>query len=151
MKECPRALGPLCMHVRNGTTHPVKWTARSSGTALGMMIMVTRIFVWSLYVVIEVCSMKSREARYLIHEIIPRRHRQGVIRIKMIVVIARRTRHWLLAGTCWRQQLGIHQPVSITNNAPSSSRSKIHGCKDRPNDWYHDSLLVSGDRPSLLR
>jgi len=31
-----------------------------------------------------------------------------------------RTRHRLLAGTCWRQQLSIHQPVSIANDAPSS-------------------------------
>ena len=24
VKECPKAPGPLCMHVRNSTTHPVK-------------------------------------------------------------------------------------------------------------------------------
>ena len=108
VKECPKAPGPLCMHVRNGTTHPVKWTARSSGTALGMMIMVIQIFVRSLYAVIEVCSRKSREARYLIHKIIPRRRRQGVIRVKIIVVIVRRTGHRQAhAGDRWEGNL-IH-------------------------------------------
>ena len=41
-----------CMHMRNGTTLPVKWGARSLGIVLGMMISVIKISVrddWGLF------------------------------------------------------------------------------------------------------
>ena len=41
-----------CMHVRNGTTPPVKWAACSLGMVLGMMISAIKISVrddWGLF------------------------------------------------------------------------------------------------------
>ena len=41
-----------CMHVRNGTTHPVKWAACSLGMVLGMVISAIKISVcddWGLF------------------------------------------------------------------------------------------------------
>ena len=134
-----------CMHVRNGMTHPVKWAACSLGIVLGMMIRAIKISVyddWGLF-------KDELEIRYLIHEIIPHRRRQGVIWIKIIVVN-------VLDIGCWQAHAGDNNSA-FTNQfllqtmLPLLSSSTRDGCKDRPNNWYHDSLLVSGDRPSLLR
>ena len=64
----------------------------------------------------------SGEARYLTHEIISRRHRQGVVRIRMnkiimaIVRLARGGKHMLeRMDSNW----AIHQPISGANDVPS--------------------------------
>ena len=122
-----------------------KKAACSLGIVLGMMIRAIKISVcddWGLF-------KDELEIRYLIHEIIPHRRRQGVIWIKIIVVN-------VLDIGCWQAHAGDNNSA-FTNQfllqtmLPLLSSSTRDGCKDRPNNWYHDSLLVSGDRPSLLR
>jgi len=119
-----------CTHLRNGTTHPVKWAACSLGMVLGMMISVIKISVrddWGLF-------KDELEIRYSIHKIIPHRRRQGVIWIKIIVVIVRRTRH--------RQAHAGDSNSAFTNQfllqamLPLLSRSTRDGFKDRPNDLF---------------
>jgi len=109
-----------CMHVRNGTTHPVKWAACSLEMVLGMMISAIKISVcddWGLF------KDELGEARYLI--------RQGVIRIKIIVVIVRRTRHRQAhagdSNSAFTNQFLLQTMLTLL------SRSTRDGCKDRPN------------------
>jgi len=74
------------MRVRNGMTHPMKWAAYSLGMYSirhddkcdnGDYDLCTRLF-----------KGKSGEERYLTHEIISCRHRQGVLRIRIKIIMA---------------------------------------------------------------
>ena len=76
--------------------------------------------------------MVSEEERYLIHEIIPRRRRHGVIWIKIIVVN-------VLDIGCWQAHAGDNNSA-FTNQfllqtmLPLLSRSTRDGYKDRSSD-----------------
>jgi len=144
----PKALGLLCpciVRIWEMVWHPVKWAACSLGMVLGMMISAIKISVhddWGLF-------KDELEIRFPIHEIIPHRRRQGVLWMKIIVVNVLDIGFWQAHAE--DSNLAFTNQFLLQTMLPLLSRSIRDGCKDRPNDWYHDSLLVSGDRPSLLR
>jgi len=70
----------------------------------------------------------------LIHEIIPCRRGQGVIRIKIIVVNVLNIGCW--QANAWDSNLAFTNQFLLQTMLPLLSRSTRDGCKDRPNDLF---------------
>jgi len=88
------------------------------------------------------------EIRYPIHEIIPHRHRQGVIWIKIIVVN-------VLDIGCWQAHAGDSNSA-FTNQfllqtmLPLLSRSRRDGCKDRSNNLFAFGIRRPAELAALV-